>query len=217
MADVAAAEVVLRVGLTVVPAAVIGLERESTSQPAGLRTHMLLGLGACLFTLAGLQTAGADTTRVAAQVASGVGFLGAGAILRSRLHVSGLTTAASLWVTASIGVAAGLGAYVAVVAVTLLAVVVLAVLHSLERYVPIRKGARIDVVLVEDQPIDEAVREMREVLPRYRLRSIHAPEGGIAGHRLVGDTYSSRDEDISVVATRLQALPGVLGVELREP
>jgi putative Mg2+ transporter-C (MgtC) family protein len=216
VADVSAAEVVLRVCLTAVPAAAIGLERESTSQPAGLRTHMLLGLGACLFTLAGLQTAGADPTRVAAQVASGVGFLGAGAVLQSRLHVSGLTTAASLWVTAAIGVAAGLGAYVAVVATTLLAIVVLAVLHSFERHVPIRKGARIDVLLIEDQLIDDAVREIREVLPRYRLRSVHAPEGG-AGHRLVGDTYSSRSEDISAVATRLQSLSGVLGVELREP
>lgn len=216
MADVSAAEVVLRVCLTAVPAAAIGLERESTSQPAGLRTHMLLGLGACLFTLAGLQSTGADPTRVAAQVASGVGFLGAGAILRSRLHVSGLTTAASLWVTASIGVAAGLGAYVAVVATTLLAIIVLAALHSLERHVPIRKGARIDVLLVEDQLVDAAVREIREVLPRFRLRSVHAPDG-VAGHRLVGDTFSSRDDDIAVLATRLQSVPGVLGVELREP
>src|SRR4030095_3201373 len=91
-------------------------ERELNDQPAGLRTHMLLTIGACLFTLisaygfgGGLRT---DPSRIAAQVATGMGSLGGGAIARHGLTVKGVTTAASIWATASVGVAIGAGSYV---------------------------------------------------------------------------------------------------------
>ena len=97
----------------------VGLERELKSRPAGFRTHILVSLGACLFTMAGAYGARAfygaegaadlDPTRVAAQVVAGIGFLGAGAIIRTGANVQGLTTAAALWVTAAIGLAVGLG------------------------------------------------------------------------------------------------------------
>lgn len=88
--------------------AVIGLERELRQQDAGLRTHMLVGLGAALFASVGIAL-GSDPTRIAAQVVSGIGFLGAGAIFRSGETIRGLTTAAGLWLVAAIGVAAGSG------------------------------------------------------------------------------------------------------------
>ncbi|HKZ18519.1 MAG TPA: MgtC/SapB family protein [Acidimicrobiia bacterium] len=107
--------------------AVIGLERELRHQDAGLRTHMLVGLGAALFASVGIAL-GSDPTRIAAQVVSGIGFLGAGAIFRSGETIRGLTTAAGLWVVASIGVAAGSGLIqMAVIA----ALVGLAILHGL--------------------------------------------------------------------------------------
>lgn len=97
---------------------VIGIERELREQAAGLRTHMLVSIGACLFTLVsayGFQavpgTTDLDPSRVAAQVVTGIGFLGAGAILREGISVRGLTTAASLWVVAAVGMAVGLGLY----------------------------------------------------------------------------------------------------------
>ena len=95
---------------------VIGLERERRAKAAGLRTHMLVAGGAAIFTVASFAvftTAGTvrDPTRIAAQIVTGVGFLGAGAILRSGGSVSGLTTAASIWVAAAIGILAGGGAY----------------------------------------------------------------------------------------------------------
>ncbi|MGH2677187.1 MAG: MgtC/SapB family protein, partial [Actinomycetota bacterium] len=98
---------------------VIGLEREVRDQPAGFRTHMLVALGSCLFTLISAYGFGAfqgdpgvpyDPTRIAAQIVTGIGFLGAGAIIRSGMSVRGLTTAASLWVVAAIGMAVGAGA-----------------------------------------------------------------------------------------------------------
>ncbi|MGH2759296.1 MAG: MgtC/SapB family protein [Actinomycetota bacterium] len=94
----------------------IGVERELREQAAGLRTHMLVAVGACLFTLVsayGFESSSGpvDPSRVAAQIVTGIGFLGAGAILREGLSVRGLTTAASLWVVAAVGMAVGLGMF----------------------------------------------------------------------------------------------------------
>ncbi len=138
------AELILRVVLAAVLGGVVGLERELADQPAGFRTHMLVSLGAALFTLAGAYGAesfagsGAarvqfDPTRVAAQVVAGIGFLGAGAIIRHGVNVRGLTTAASLWVTAAIGLAVALGFWVGAVATVATTVVVLYGLGQLER------------------------------------------------------------------------------------
>jgi putative Mg2+ transporter-C (MgtC) family protein len=94
----------------------IGAERELNDQAAGLRTHMLLTIGACLFTLISAYGfgggIGTDPSRLAAQIVTGIGFLGGGAIVRHGLTVKGLTTAASIWATASVGVAVGAGQYV---------------------------------------------------------------------------------------------------------
>jgi uncharacterized membrane protein YhiD involved in acid resistance len=89
----------------------IGLEREARDKGAGIRTHTLVSLGACLFTLVSLNTAsqfGGDPSRIAAQIVSGIGFLGGGAILQERDKVRGLTTAATIWISAAIGMACGL-------------------------------------------------------------------------------------------------------------
>ena len=94
--------------------AVVGYEREHVGKPAGVRTHGMVALGSALFTVVSLYGFGGvgDPGRVAAQVVVGIGFLGAGAILHQRGSVHGLTTAASLWVTAAIGLSAGVGMYV---------------------------------------------------------------------------------------------------------
>src|SRR5919106_2515279 len=105
----------LRLLLAAVLGACVGLEREIHEHPAGMRTHLLVSLGAAGFTvlsIAGFPSVGADPARVAAQIVTGIGFLGAGAILKEGATIKGLTTAASLWVVASIGMAAGAGAWV---------------------------------------------------------------------------------------------------------
>ena len=114
-------ELLLRLLLACLLGGAVGLEREVSGQGAGFRTHILVALGACLFTVVSAYAFGPfvsgsgalryDPTRIAAQVVSGVGFLGGGAILRSGTGIRGLTTAASLWVVAAIGLAAGAGAY----------------------------------------------------------------------------------------------------------
>lgn len=130
-------EVVLRVLLAGVLGAAVGFDRQRANKPAGLRTHMLVSMGAALFAGTALvfvdrfvpdSAVRLDILRVVAAVATGVGFLGAGAILRAGGEVRGLTTAAGIWVTAGIGLAAGLGQLVVAVGATVLAVIVIAVL-----------------------------------------------------------------------------------------
>ena len=109
-------ELLARLLLAAVLGGAIGAERELNDQPAGLRTHMLLTIGACLFTLVSAYGFGGgtrtDPSRIAAQIVTGIGFLGGGAIVRHGLTVKGVTTAASIWATASVGVAIGAGSYV---------------------------------------------------------------------------------------------------------
>jgi putative Mg2+ transporter-C (MgtC) family protein len=109
-------ELLGRLLLAAVLGGAIGAERELNDQAAGLRTHMLLTIGACLFTVISAygfrRGVGTDPSRLAAQIVTGIGFLGGGAIVRHGLTVKGLTTAASIWATASVGVAVGAGDYV---------------------------------------------------------------------------------------------------------
>jgi putative Mg2+ transporter-C (MgtC) family protein len=115
--------------------AVIGFERELHRQPAGFRTHALVALGAALFTIVSAYGFGGDLvdpTRIAAQIVSGIGFIGAGTILQHRGNVRGLTTAASLWSVAAIGMAAGAGLLAMAAIGTALILVVLSLLDRIE-------------------------------------------------------------------------------------
>jgi putative Mg2+ transporter-C (MgtC) family protein len=121
-------EMILRIGLAFAAGAVIGYEREVVHRPAGLRTHMLVAAGSAAFTLAsltGFSGPANDPARVAAQIVSGIGFLGAGTIFRTENAVRGLTTAASVWLVAAIGMLMGTGSYVVAVVTTLAGFVVL--------------------------------------------------------------------------------------------
>ena len=114
----------------------IGAEREFRGHPAGLRTMALISAGSCMFTALGLlpefATRVVDPTRIAAQIVTGVGFLGAGSILRQGEEVRGLTTAASIWVAASLGMAVGFGYYGVAIFLAIVVIVVLVALKPLE-------------------------------------------------------------------------------------
>lgn len=118
-------EFLLRLVLAAVASGLVGFERESMHKPAGVRTHMLVGLGAALFVLATLSVLPGEAARIIAGVATGIGFLGAGTIFRAKDHVVGLTTAASVWTVAAIGLTFGLGEYVLAVSAAILVILVL--------------------------------------------------------------------------------------------
>jgi len=135
-------EMTLRLLLAAGLGAAIGLEREYRRKPAGLRTNMLIAIGSALFTMLSFEVARVTGTpdRIAAQIVTGVGFLGGGAILRSGSTIHGMTTAATIWVNAAIGMAAGAGAFAMATTATLIALIVLCVLPPIEAYFDRRMG-----------------------------------------------------------------------------
>jgi putative Mg2+ transporter-C (MgtC) family protein len=140
------AELVTRLLTAALLGGVIGFERELRQKTAGLRTNILIAIGSALFTLMSYELAsgvqGADPGRLAAQIVTGIGFLGAGAIIRRDGGVQGLTTAATVWVNAAVGVAAGGGEYHLAFIATIVTVVVLLLLHPIEKMIDHRSGSR---------------------------------------------------------------------------
>jgi putative Mg2+ transporter-C (MgtC) family protein len=134
-------EIVLRLGLAALLGMIVGFERERQNQPAGLRTHTILAIGSCLAMTISINIAmqfqplvpNGDPGRLAAQVVSGIGFLGAGALLRYGTSVKGLTTATSLWTIAIVGLAVGAGHYFAGIATTGMLLIILVLLNVLEK------------------------------------------------------------------------------------
>ena len=128
-----AVRAVVRMTVSIVLGGLLGYERESSGKSAGVRTHMLVALGACVFVVVPLQAGVqlADMSRVLQGLTSGIGFLCAGAILKpdNETHVRGLTTAASIWIAAAIGVAAGMGHAVTAIVATAFALIVLIILQ----------------------------------------------------------------------------------------
>jgi len=156
----------------------IGLEREIHGQPAGLRTHMILGVGAALAAILSIlysqflssPALPSDPGRIVAQVVSGVGFLGAGAILRFGVTIKGLTTASSLWTTAIIGIACGSGFYELAIVSTVLVFIILTIIDKIERhFLPSYKTRTLKVCL-EDRP--GIVNDVRSVLEGMKIKIV---------------------------------------------
>ncbi|MFC1731806.1 MgtC/SapB family protein [candidate division KSB1 bacterium] len=159
-------ELCLRLVIAAVLGGVVGFERELRLKAAGFRTNILICLGAALLTVVSIKithdytTTVADPGRIAAQIVTGIGFLGAGAIIQARGAVTGLTTAASIWVTAAIGIAIGAGYYAAAVTVAVLTVITLHSLVPFERVVRKRHEAvRYYVKYSRNAEIDELVKQ----------------------------------------------------------
>jgi putative Mg2+ transporter-C (MgtC) family protein len=158
-------DLILRLLLAATLAGLLGVERELTEQPAGFRTHILVGLGAALFAIIsayGFQSVvgdsprqiRADPTRVASQIVVGIGFLGGGAIVKYGASIRGLTTAASLWVTAAVGTAIGLGALLLGFVTTVITLIALVGLRPLRRILRRRAAARDEFLIEGEQSID---------------------------------------------------------------
>ena len=157
---------------------IIGLEREVHGQPAGLRTHMILAVGASLAAILSISYSEfisnpdmmSDPGRIVAQVVSGVGFLGAGAIMKMGVTVKGLTTASSLWTTAIVGIAAGSG-YVEIAAfTTALVLIILVIIDKIEKkFLPTYKSHTLKVTL-EDQP--GIVKKIKHILSEKKVKIV---------------------------------------------
>ena len=121
----AAGEMIVKLVIAMALGGFVGLEREWRKRPAGLRTHMLVSMGACLFTMVSISSFSVDPARVASGIVTGIGFIGAGTIMASKGHIQGVTTAATLWVTAAIGLGIGADIYLASLAAAVLVFIIL--------------------------------------------------------------------------------------------
>src|SRR6266536_2754452 len=213
-----------RLILATVLAGIIGLERERGERAAGLRTHALVGLGSCLLMIVSAfgfedwhYSPGAlDPSRIAAQVVSGIGFLGAGVIIFQRDGgvVRGLTTAASVWVVAAIGLAVGGGMYVTSAAATAIALVILAGLKPLEQRVVRRRtpaasarlSLELDAALLPVREVVVALRDAGLQVQRLRFRP-----GAAAGRQELDLTYAG-DTDPEAFVELLENLHNLTGV-----
>ena len=216
-------DIALRVALAAVLGGLIGFEREYNEQPAGFRTHILVSLGAALFTLVGAglvfsgegRVAQVDPTRVAAQVVTGIGFLGAGAILRQGVTIRGLTTAASLWVTAAVGTAVGLGYWWGAVMVTGVTVLALLGLKPLEHAVfgKLRRG-RYRLVLQIDERVhlSAIARIIEEAGGHADDVRLHTDEAG--NGTVVTAIKLPPGVDVNAVAASMSREDGVLEVRV---
>ena len=148
-------ELIERIALAAFLGGLLGLEREWRNKSAGLRTNILIALGSAMFTLMSIQLARgspADQTRIAAQIVTGIGFLGAGAIMRTGMDIQGLTTAATIWVNASIGIAVGGGAYRVAIISTAVTLVALVLLDPMERIIARRRPPETQTLVTSGGP-----------------------------------------------------------------
>jgi putative Mg2+ transporter-C (MgtC) family protein len=201
----------------------IGLEREVRDQPAGFRTHMLVALGACLFTLisaygfrevlAADSQARFDPTRIAAQIVTGIGFLGAGAILRSGMSVRGLTTAASLWVVAAVGLAVGAGGYLLAGVTTGITLLALLVLRPVRGWLVRGLKQEREEFVIQAGPeleLDDLVRLIKDSVDKIEHVRVEEDEGGRHVVLVVKLPSGRRPEDVLELLTDA---PGVRNVD----
>lgn len=196
-----------RLGVAALFAAAIGIDRELRSKPAGLRTNIVVSVAAAAFAYLGSEAfGGGDPTRVASQVVSGIGFLGGGAIFAAGGKPHGLTTAAALWGSAAIGIAAGMGQIDIAVAVVIITLAVLWPLDVLSGRLLRRIGRR-DVhvhVIVGDR---RQLKEVQAILGPADLRVVEAEIREIGGGVLLDMVLSGRGETVSDVLDELGGLP----------
>jgi putative Mg2+ transporter-C (MgtC) family protein len=152
MPPIADIELIRRLVTAALLGAALGFERESRQKDAGLRTNILIAVGAALFTVMSIEISGpsGDPGRIAAQIVTGIGFLGAGAIMRTDSGIQGLTTAATVWVNAAVGVAAGGGQYHLAFIATGITLSALLVLQPIERVIARRFGHAPEKVVKPD-------------------------------------------------------------------
>jgi len=216
-------QIILRILVAAVLGALVGFERERQDQPAGLRTHMILVIGATLAMVLSVNLGylyaqpgtPADPARLAAQVISGIGFLGAGAILRYGFNVKGLTTATSLWTMAIVGMAVGAGYYLVGVITTALMLLVLTVLNILEkrfvrtsitRYISIEANYHKGVV----KSIRHIVQELSDNLVSFTIQK-HVKDKRL---RIQMVARISRDQTLEELIDHLSDIEGVRNLKV---
>ena len=212
-------EIATRLFVATLLSAAVGMERERLERAAGLRTHAMVGLGAALFMvlsafgfhdILGVPSVVLDPSRMAAQIVSGIGFLGAGLIIFQREVVRGLTTAASVWVVAAVGAAVGAGLYLAAVATAVLALIILAGLRPVEnRFFRHRHPHELNLLLERRVGSLVAIESAVESVGQHVDRMVVLPGEAGAADRVEIILSPPATRDISSLVDQLRRLEGV--------
>jgi len=226
--QIADADILMRIIFSIVLGSVIGLERELTNKSAGLRTQIMVCLGACLFTILsiyGFSTAVTlyplgDPSRVAAQIITGIGFIGAGTVLRQGLTVTGLTTASTLWIVAAIGMACGCGKLSIAVVSTVFAVAILVLIRIFElKIMPnnlkhLRK-VKISFICKYDE-YDEIYKKLVEMFPEiidYNHKTIDEDGDNL---KINAKVFSNDKSPVVQIYRKLEEMKNLQSVSVKE-
>ncbi|MDR3138523.1 MAG: MgtC/SapB family protein [Treponema sp.] len=218
-------DMIIRLALGFAAGAVIGFERSSRRQVAGMRTHILIATGATLLMLLSIWLPqkftplnNSDPGRIAAQVVSGIGFLGAGAMIRLGNNVRGLTTAASLWLIAAVGLAIGAGMFVAAAATEALTLITLVVLGIFEKhFFPSERNKLLELSYKNNNPdTKEVLKILREYGVRVQSMDVDQGRGKRKGARLRLFAGIPNTTDIAKLAKALKSTGNVERVEMKE-
>lgn len=218
MTEIPLYEILLRLAAALVAGGAIGFERERGSQPAGFRTHMILALGSALVMILSINMGvqyNSDPARLAAQVVSGIGFLGAGAILRFGFNIKGLTTASTLWTTAMVGMAIGYGYYLVALFSVFIMLIVLTLMERFEK-----KFVRVSVirtVMVEAQDREGIIREVRKTMTKIadNIMAFNVQKNIKNKHlRLEFVARFNRSEKLEDLMEVISAIDGVRGIKI---
>ncbi|MBE0665606.1 MAG: MgtC/SapB family protein [Candidatus Aminicenantes bacterium] len=210
---------ILKILLAAMLGGIIGLERELSHKEAGLRTNILIAIGSTLITILSFKIAAlsktADPARLTAQIVSGIGFLGAGAIIQARFAVHGLTTAATIWTVAAIGIAVGSGYYLVAFLVTIFVVLVLTVFKFLLAYMEKQKQNYIYLISTEEKA--SLLVDVRQVLTelniRYSSARLNRKEGGYE-FEIILSTSENKNRDFIEKIMLIKGVKEVLSENL---
>lgn len=215
-------DILLRLGVAFLFGAVIGLERELDRQPAGLRTNIILVMGATLAMILSIDLAHryppvggvADPNRLAAQVVSGVGFLGAGAILHAGVNIRGLTTAATIWTMAVVGLAVGAGYFIAAGAVTLMLFISLFLLEKFEHRF-FKRMRMVPVTMWLEGHLPDLAELRHQFNPKeFALHSFSYEHDFQRGETVVNlEINYSKEENLVEIKQRLYEYPGLRRIQ----
>jgi putative Mg2+ transporter-C (MgtC) family protein len=212
-------DIILKILLAAMLGGIIGLERELSHKEAGLRTNILIAIGSTLITILSFKIAAlsktADPARLTAQIVSGIGFLGAGAIIQARFAVHGLTTAATIWTVAAIGIAVGSGFYLLAFLVAIFVVIVLTVFKFLLAYLEKQKQNFVYLISTEEKAslLVDIRKVMTELNIHYSSARLNRRDGGYE-FEIIFNTSDNKNRDFLEKIMLIKGVKEVLSENL---